>query len=205
MTVFKSGMIFMFVLIEQSTQFSISSEMNSELPPLTTSISSATSSNQSGCLKTIGQCLRLMPNDLTTCAFEHAVNNIECLIASNATWHLNEFVSLKKNDDWKPSMEIEARQDQTLFETMLSKLGDFVASRTIQFSMPQDELPAEGRVKSAVSGFDFSGLTNYVGSKFGTGIGPGKKQSDFRKPLHFIRFSIFIPAINTDEQQHNPF
>lgn len=182
----------MFVLIEQSTQFSISSEMNSELPPLTTSISSASSSsNQSGCLKTIGQCLRLMPNDFTTCAFEHAANNIDCLIASNTTWHLNEFISLRKNDDWIPPMEIEARQDQTPFEMMLSKLSDLVASRTIQFSMPQDELAAEGRVKSAVSGFDFSGLTNYVGSKFG-GIAPGKKQSDFQTYLHSIKFPILF-------------
>lgn len=165
MTVLKSGIIFMFVLIEQSTQFSISSEMNSEL---------SSSSDQTGCLKTIGQCLRLKPNDLPACAIEHAVNNIDCIIASNKTWHFNEFIALKRNDEWKRN-DAEGRQDQSLFETLLSKLSDLIASRTIQFSIPQDELQAEGRVKS---GFDYSGLTNFVG----TGFGPGKKkQSDFQK------------------------
>ncbi|XP_031624333.1 uncharacterized protein LOC116341395 [Contarinia nasturtii] len=99
------------------------------------------------------------------------MNNIECFISSNKTWHLNEFISLKKNDDWKPT-EIEARHDQSLFEAVLSKLSDLIASRSIQFSMPQnvDDMSPEGRVKS---GFDFSGLTNFVG----TGIGPeGRKK-----------------------------
>jgi len=88
---------------------------------------------------------------------------------------------LKKNADWKPN-KIEARYDQSIFESVLNKLSDLVASRSIQFSLPQDELlAAEGRVKS---GFDFSGLTNFGGSG---GVGPGKKQSDFQN----IIFSQF--------------
>lgn len=202
MTVFKSGIFLMFVLsIEQSTQFSISSEMNSELPlyatttttttvPSTaiaeTTLSPSPSNQQTGCLKTIGQCFRQRPNDLVECGLEHAINNIDCFIASNKTWHVNEFIALKKNADWKPN-EIEARQDQTMFESVLNKLSDLVASRSIQFSIPQDEvLAAEGRVKS---GFDFAGL-----QKFGTGygyggVGPGKKQSDFQ--------SIFLVILNS--------
>lgn len=181
MTVFKSGIFLIFVLIEQSTQFSISSEMNSESPP---------SSNQTGCLKTIGQCLRLMPNELSSCAFEHAVNNIDCIIASNKTWHFNEFIVLKKNDEWKQN-DVEARHDRSLFETLLSKLSDLIASRSIQFSIPQDELSAEGRVKS---GFDYSGLTSFVGN----GFGPGKKQSDFQYKIYILQITaLFIWNINT--------
>lgn len=188
MTVFKSGIFLLFIFIEQSTQFSISSEMNSELPTTTSSSSPPpSSSNQTGCLKTIGQCFRHRPNELVTCAIEHGMNNIECFILSNKTWQINEFISLKKNVDWKPT-EIEARHDQSLFEMVFSKLSDLIASRSIQFSMPQnvDDLMAEGRVKS---GLDFSSLTNFVG----TGYGPGKK-SDFQ---HHI-FSPFLFAAGDD-------
>lgn len=152
MIVLKCGIFLMCVLIEQSTQFSISSEVHSELP----------SSNQTGCsFKTIGQCFRLRPHDLGTCALEHAMNNMDCFIASNKTWHFNEFIVLKKNVDWQPS-EIEARQHQTLFEMVLSKFYDLIASRSIQFSLPQDnELTPEGRVKS---GFDYGGLVCFANS-----------------------------------------
>lgn len=188
MTVFKSGIFLMFVFVEQSAQFSISSEVDSELPlssstspSFTPTLSPSSNHNQTGCLKTIGQCFRQRPNELVACGLEHAINNIDCFIASNNTWQFNEFIALKKNADWKPS-EIEARHDQTIFESVLRKLSDLIASRSIQFSIPpqNDELlTAEGRVKS---GFDFD-LTNYVG---GGGIGPGKKkQSDFQTHISF--------------------
>ncbi|XP_055299419.1 uncharacterized protein LOC129566995 [Sitodiplosis mosellana] len=180
MTVFKSGIFLMFVFIEQSTQFSISSEVDSELPLSSSTSSSSTSSsssnhNQTGCLKTIGQCFRQRPNELVACGLEHAMNNIDCFIASNNTWQFNEFISLKKNADWKPS-EIEARHDQTMFESVLSKLSDLIASRSIQFSVPtQNELlAAEGRVKS---GFDFD-LTKFGGS--GIGFGPEGRKKKFK-------------------------
>lgn len=158
MIVLKSGIFLMFVLIEKSTQFSISSEVNSELP----------SSNQTGCsFKTIGQCLRLRAHELGTCAVEHALNNLDCFIGSNKTWHVNEFIALRKNEDWQPT-EIEARQDQSLFEMALGKLQDLIASRSVQFTLPQiNELTAEGRVKS---GFDYGGLVGFATS--------GKKKSE---------------------------
>lgn len=173
----KSGIIFLFVLIEQSTQFSVSSEVYSELPssisssysPLaTTTPSSSTLSNRTGCnFKTIGQCFRLRPNELGTCAMEHALNNMDCLIASNETWRLNDFITVKKNDEWQSSSpsstEIESRQEQTPVQMALNKVNDLVSSRSIQFSLPRifDLLP-EGRVKS---GFDYAGLSGFAGNK----------------------------------------
>lgn len=186
----KSGIILLFVLIEQSTQFSISSEVYSELPsstastssslfsplaPTTPSSSSSSStssslSNQTGCnFKTIGQCFRLRPNELGTCAMEHALNNMDCLIASNETWRLTDFITVKKNDEWQPqlssvsSTEIESRQEQTPVQMAINKFNDLVSSRSIQFSLPRifDLLP-EGRVKS---GFDYAGLTGFGGNK----------------------------------------
>lgn len=175
MTAIKSGLILVLMFIEQSTQFSILNETNSELPFGTT----ASQSNQTGCLKTIGQCFRHRPNEFVECAFEHAINNIDCIIASNKTWYVNEFMSVKKNDNWQPT-DIEARHDQSFFESVLSKLSDLIASRSIQFSIPQsdDDSIAKGRVKS---GFDFFSLANFGGA----GNGAGKKQSDFRSNFFF--------------------
>lgn len=146
MIVLKSAIFLMFVLIEQSTQLSMPSKVNSELP----------SSKQNGCtFKTFGQCLRLRSDDLGTCAIENALNNIDCFIAGNKTWHVNEFIALKKNYDWQPT-EIQARGDQTLFEMAASKIKDLIESRSVQFLLPEmDELTPEGRVKS---GFDYGEL-----------------------------------------------
>lgn len=176
MTVFKSGIILMVVFIEQSTQFSISSELNSELAssPLTTAFTSPSTPNRTGCFKTIGLCFKMKPNEMATCALERAMNSMNCLIETNRTWQFNQFISLKKNDDWQPT-EIEARQDQTLFESVLSKLSDLVASRSVQFSMPLSELAQswDARVKS---GFDFSALD--IGGGLGAHGESGKKKSD---------------------------
>lgn len=172
MIVLKSGIFLMCVLIEQSTQFSISSEVHSELP----------SSDQTGCsFKTIGQCFRSRPHDLGTCTLEHAMNNVDCFIASNKTWHFNDFIALKKNVDWQPT-EIEARQHQTLLEIVLSKFHDLIASRSIQFTLPQDnELTAEGRVKS---GFDYGGLVGFANS--------GKNKSEDQNFFSIILFQFFF-------------
>lgn len=179
MTMLKSGIFLICVLIEKSTQFSISSEMNSELP----------SSNQTGCLKTIGQCFRYRPDEVATCAIEHALNNVDCFIASNTTWHLNDFIALKKNDNWQPT-EIQARQDQSLLEMVINKISDLIASRSVQFAVPQEELTAEGRVKS---GFDFAGLSNFAGS--------GKKKCE--DPI-FYHFFCFWFCWFSSEMRHFP-
>lgn len=153
MIALKSGILLMFVLIEQSTPFSISSEVHSELP---------SSTNETGCsFKTIGQCLRLRPHELGTCAIEHTLNNMDCFIASNRTWHINDYIALRKNEDWQPT-EMHARQDQSTFEMVAGKLQDLITSRSIQFTLPEnDELTPEGRVKS---GFDYGGLVGFANS-----------------------------------------
>lgn len=204
----------MFVLIEQSTQFSISSEVYSELPsstssssfsPLPTTTTTSSQSNQTGCnFKTIGQCFRLRPNELGTCAIEHAMNNMNCLIASNETWHFNDFITVKKNDEWQPPSspsphtEIESRQEQTSIQMALSKFNDLVSSRSIQFSLPRifDLLP-EGRVKS---GFDYAGLSGFAGKK---------KSEDqiffFIFNFFFKCFSLFFFALSESFNQWHVF
>lgn len=96
---------------------------------------------------------------------EYALSKIDCLIASNETWHLNDFIAVKKNDDWEMSShsEIESRQEQTPVQMFVNKFDDLASSRSIELALPRiyDLLP-EGRVKS---GFDFSGLGGFGGNR----------------------------------------
>lgn len=163
MLIFKSGIIVFLMLLKSSTQISISNGINSENQPIETT-------NRIGCIKTFGQCLRKSPNALVTCAVERALNNVDCLLASNATWQLNEYISFKKNTDWKP-IEHEARQQRSMFELVMDKVGDLVASRSVQFIIPDgddDVTAAEDRKKPGLAGF--GGLSNFAGS--------GKKKSE---------------------------
>lgn len=163
MSLFKSGIIVLLMLLKPSTQISISNGINSENRPIETT-------NRTGCIKTFGQCLRKSPNALVTCAVERALNNVDCLIASNATWQLNEYILFKKNTDWKP-IEHEARQQRSMFESVMDKVGDLVSSRSVQFIIPDgddDVTVVEDRKKPGLAGF--GGLSNFAGS--------GKKKSE---------------------------
>lgn len=163
MVICKSEIFFLLMLLKPSIQISILYGIHSENPPIETT-------NQTGCIKTFGQCLRKSPNALVTCAVERALNNVDCLIASNATWQLNEYISFKKNTDWKP-IEHEARQQRSIFESAMDKVGDLVASRSVQFIIPDgddDVTAAEDRKKPGLAGF--GGLSNFAGS--------GKKKSE---------------------------
>lgn len=171
---FKSGIILLLlVFIKQSTQISISSETSSS----EVSTSEMPSLNQTGCLKTIGQCLRSQPQSLITCAVENTLNNLDCAIASNSTWQLNNFISLKKNSDWKP-IEFEGRSDESITDTVMNKVSNLIASRSIQFNIPEEEeedSSAEDRTKLG----SFGGLSNFGGS--------GKKKSE-REIYLFLLF-----------------
>lgn len=163
MLTLKSGIVVLLMLLKPSTQISISNGINSENSPIE-------ATNRTGCIKTFGQCLRMGPNALMTCAVERALNNVDCLIASNATWQLNEYISFRKNNDWKP-IKHEARQQRSMFESVMDKVGDLVASRSVQFMIPDgddDVTPAEDRKKPGLAGLN--GLSNFAGS--------GKKKSE---------------------------
>lgn len=192
MLIFKSGLILiiLLMLLGPSTQISVSSEtrqhMHSGIQSNETNSNLDSEphshphphpiTNQVGCLKTIGQCFRHSPKELANCAFEHALNNMDCLIVSNTTWHLNEYISFKKNADWTQN-EVEARQQRSLFETVLNKISDLIASRSVQFSLPSEE----ERKKAGLTLPSISGLSDFGGS--------GKKKSDFK---FFIIIFVFL-------------
>lgn len=164
MLIFTSG-IFLLVLVEQSTQISFSNAMNSEMP----SSSTANGTHQAGCIKTIGPCFQYKPNAMAACTIERTLRNMDCAIASNATWRFNEYISFKKNLDWQP-IEPERRDEPELLSAFLHKLLSLFTSRSIQFTLPDNDLTPEGRMKT----FGFSNLNAFTDLS-----GPvGKRQSD---------------------------
>lgn len=84
-------------------------------------------------------------------------------IESNTTWHINDFLLMKKNADWKkPVQQQEEQQDMfggqqmrdvdgggdgadnnnatdNIYSTFLYKATDFLRSRTLEFSIPQND------------------------------------------------------------------
>lgn len=170
MIVFKSGIIFLFVLIKQSTQISISNGKNSE--------TSSSSTNQTSCFETIGHCFLYKPNTMAKCAIQHALNSIDCFTDNNATWHFNEYITLKRNENWK-RIKYDARNHPSLFETFFNKLINLFTSRSIEFSIPESDLTLEGRKKFGLS--DLNAFTDFVGS--------GNKKSEYEFYFFCLCFS----------------
>lgn len=190
MLIFSSGMILLLVLVEQSTQISFSNAMHSVMtpstspflsplptsslfspssPPPSSSSSTANGTHQAGCIKTYGPCLKHPAKTMATCAIDRTLTNLDCAIASNATWRFNEYITVKKNLDWHP-IDYERRTEPEILSTFLNKLLDLFTSRSIQFTLPDSDLSPEGRMKT----FGFSDLTSFTDIS-----GPvGKRKSD---------------------------
>lgn len=107
---------------------------------------------------------------MATCAIDRTLTNLDCAIANNATWRFNEYITLKKNLDWQP-IDYERRTEPAVLSTFLNKLLNLFTSRSIQFTLPDnDNLSPESRTKA----FGFSDLTAFTDIS-----GPvGKRQSD---------------------------
>lgn len=133
MTILKCGIILILFLLEYSNQVSIASE-NSEI-----------GIDKTGYLQEIGHCLNKQSNALPRCIFKHALHRLEQIIENNDTWQLTDYVALKKNSDWKP-VELEARDSKNLLSAIMGKLSDLLTSRSLQFSIPNEQ-QMEGRSK----------------------------------------------------------
>lgn len=169
MIVFKSGIIFLFVLMKQSTQISISNGKNSE--------TSSSSTNQTTCFETIGHCFLYKPNTMAICAIQHTLNSIDCFMDSNATWHFNKYITMKKNPNWK-RIEYDVRNHPSVFGTIFNKLTNLFTSRSIEFSIPESNLMEDGRQKFGLS--DLNAFTDFGGS--------GNKKSEYK----FSYFCLFF-------------
>lgn len=84
--------------------------------------------------QSIANCLKKPPKLLTHCVFKRSLHRLDEVISSNQTWQLNGYVSLKKNEDWKPIALGHAMR--TPYGQILSRMSDLVTSRSLQFTIP---------------------------------------------------------------------
>lgn len=86
--------------------------------------------------QSIANCMNKQPSKpLPYCVFKQSLHRLDDAIASNETWQLNGYVSLKKNEDWKPIV-LGARAMRTPYGQLLSRVSDLVTSRSLQFTLP---------------------------------------------------------------------
>lgn len=77
-------------------------------------------------------------NGWTYCVFKQSLTQLDKVIANNETWQLSDYVSLRKNANWKP-LEFERRSIQTPYGQIVRRLCDLVMSRTVKFSIPSND------------------------------------------------------------------
>lgn len=86
----------------------------------------------------IANCVNRQSKLLPYCVFKQSLHRLDEAISNNETWQLNSYFSLKKNEDWRPTV-LEARMMRTPYGQLMSKFSDLVSSRSLQFTMPSDD------------------------------------------------------------------
>lgn len=108
-------------------QSSLSQENNSEI----------------GFMSSVRHCAKKQPKVLAYCLLKHSILSMDRAIESNSTWHINDFLSMKKNAEWKPVEPVqEVREnggDHNIYGVFMQKASDLVRSRTFEFSIPSVE------------------------------------------------------------------
>lgn len=85
--------------------------------------------------QTIANCMNKPSKLLTHCVFKQSLHRLDEAISSNDTWQFNRYVSLKKNENWKPIV-LEGRAMRTPYGQMFSRVSDLLTSRSLQFTLP---------------------------------------------------------------------
>lgn len=98
-----------------------------------------TKSNGTSYWQTMLNCAnKKQSNGWTYCVFKQSLTQLDKVIANNETWQLSDYVSLRKNANWKP-LEFERRSIQTPYGQIVRRLCDLVMSRTVKFSIPSND------------------------------------------------------------------
>lgn len=88
--------------------------------------------------QSISSCMNKQSKLLAHCVIKESMNRLDEAITSNETWQLNDYVSLKKNEEWKPIV-LEARAMRTPYGQIVSRVGDLLTSRSLQFTLPPSD------------------------------------------------------------------
>lgn len=120
--------------------------------------------------QTISSCMNRQSKLLAHCVMKESLHRLDEAISSNGTWQLNDYVSLKKNEEWKPIV-LEARAMRTPYGQIVSRVGDLLTSRSLQFTFPttDDGDQREGRYYGSSSNI-VMGKTCALSISFGTQI-----------------------------------
>lgn len=110
--------------------------------------------------QTIVNCMDKRSKLLTYCVFKQSLRRLDEVIYSNETWQLNSYVSMKKNEGWKP-IELEARAMRSPYGQIMSRISDLLTSRSLQFTLPQN---GNGDRREARSKYAFGSGGNGAGS-----------------------------------------
>lgn len=88
--------------------------------------------------QSISSCMRRQPKFLAHCVIKESLHRLDEAISSNETWQLNDYVSLKRNEEWKP-IALDARAMRTPYGQIVSRVGDLLTSRSLQFTLPPSD------------------------------------------------------------------
>lgn len=125
-----------------------------------------------GFMLSVRHCTKKQPKVLAYCVLKQAIVSMDRAMESNTTWHINDFLSMKKNVEWKKPVErFDELQSQrrnadddggggsssivtdgtnttandtvnateNIYSTFLRKATELLRSRTLEFSIPQNE------------------------------------------------------------------
>lgn len=124
--------------------------------------------------QSIANCVNRHSKLLPYCVFRQSLRRLDDAISSNETWQLNDYVSLKKNEDWKPIV-LQARAMRTPYGQLLSRVSDLLMSRSLQFTLPpHDDDGSEQRE------------ARYFGSSGSGGHGGGGGGHDMEMGMSFV-------------------
>lgn len=158
MSVLKSWIVCMIFLMDYTR--TVTSEHSENLNNNNDTLSNGTY------WQSIAKCLNKPSKLLTHCVFKRSLHRLDEVISSNQTWQLNGYVSLRKNEDWKPI--VLGRAMQTPYGQILSRVNDLLTSRSLQFTIPtiDDGEQREGRYYGGNGGSSIAMGMSLVAIKF---------------------------------------
>lgn len=112
--------------------------------------------------QSVANCVKKQSKMLTYCVFKQSLHHLDEAISNNETWQLNGYMSLKKNEDWKPIV-LEARAMRSPYGQIVSRLGDLMMSRSLQFTLPPND---DGDQREGRHYGGNSGSSAYMGMSF---------------------------------------
>lgn len=122
--------------------------------------------------KNLIECIKNPLNKFTNCLYTSSIITLDKIIENNDTWHLTNYIALKKNINWR-STKFVAREIQSPIDYVITKITDLLTCRSLQFILPNENEEMFKRTARYVFGSD-DAVDN---------IGVGKKYSEMKNTI----------------------